>query len=158
MSGSYRLISCSGSVSPRTAPESGLSVEKVLFNHELSNQPNLLKCKISGYNEPDELTVTWLKQEHEETKAVALNPSDIYQIPDLTHEMHEDKTSSCTACLDIKQSLSSEEATKFICRVEHPSLGQPIERDWDITLKGESISTQTVHYVFCVFQLCAEKL
>ncbi|XP_063285632.1 tyrosine-protein phosphatase non-receptor type substrate 1-like [Pelobates fuscus] len=87
-----------------------------------------LECKISRCDNPDSLTVTWYKQERGDLQAVTLHSSDIYEIPDLRHEIQEDNTYSCTTCLLISQSLSSAQPIEFICRVEHPSLEQPIER------------------------------
>ncbi|CAH2307923.1 tapasin-related -like [Pelobates cultripes] len=104
-------------------------VEEIIVSNQLPwSQKVKLECKISQYDNPHSLTVTWYKQERGDLQAVTLNPSEIYDIPDLRHEIQEDNTYSCTACLIISQSLSSEQPIEFICRVEHASLEQPIER------------------------------
>ncbi|CAH2307809.1 tyrosine- phosphatase non-receptor type substrate 1-like [Pelobates cultripes] len=91
------------------------------------NQPARLQCKISGFY-PDKLTVKWFKKEAGGNMLVSVYPNKKYQIPDLIHQRQPDKTYSCTASLVITPSLSSEQGAQFVCRVEHPSLAQPIER------------------------------
>ncbi|CAH2307919.1 Ig mu heavy chain disease -like [Pelobates cultripes] len=102
--------------------------EIIVFNQLTLYQKVKLECKISRYDKRDKLTVTWLKLEQGDSQPVTLNPSEIYEIQDPRHEIQEDNTYSCTACLLINPLLSSAQPIEFICRVEHPGLEQPIER------------------------------
>ncbi|PIO23437.1 hypothetical protein AB205_0198820, partial [Aquarana catesbeiana] len=79
-----------------------------------------IECKISGYS-PERLTVTWIKKGKNE----CVTKDNKYNIPKIVHERQSDKTFSCTASLSY---VPKNEVSEFICRVEHPSLDQPIEK------------------------------
>ncbi|CAH2307926.1 natural cytotoxicity triggering receptor 3 ligand 1-like [Pelobates cultripes] len=128
-------------------------VEEInLLNVIKRGQPVTMQCKISGFY-PDNLTVTWLKQEREGQEPTPIKISENVQIPDFRNEEQSkgakedvitnyyknqvgdlrylkqpDGTYSCTASLTTNSSLSSEQGAQFICRVDHPSLERPIER------------------------------
>ncbi|CAH2307925.1 tapasin-related -like [Pelobates cultripes] len=103
-------------------------VEDIIVSDQLPwSQKVKLECKISGYSNRDRPSVTWYKQEQGDLQPVTLNSSEIYEIQELRYEIQDANTYSCTACLIISQSLSSEQPIEVICRVEHPRPEQPIE-------------------------------
>ncbi|PIO26194.1 hypothetical protein AB205_0038930 [Aquarana catesbeiana] len=81
-----------------------------------------IECRISGYS-PKGLKVTWMKKSKRKYECVTKDHK--YNIPDIVHERQSDNTFSCTASLSYKP---KNEGSEFICRVEHPSLDQPIEK------------------------------
>ncbi|PIO13571.1 hypothetical protein AB205_0193920, partial [Aquarana catesbeiana] len=81
-----------------------------------------IECRISGYY-PKGLTVTWIKKS--KGKYEYVTKDNKYNIPDIVHKRQSDNTFSCTASLSYKPKI---EGSEFICRVEHPSLDQPIEK------------------------------
>uniref|UniRef100_A0A8C5PUP5 Ig-like domain-containing protein n=1 Tax=Leptobrachium leishanense TaxID=445787 RepID=A0A8C5PUP5_9ANUR len=91
------------------------------------NQSYTLQCQISGFY-PDNLTVTWLKHHKGEEETIQLQSNERYQISDLRHEKQRDHTYRCTASLVSIPSYESDDGAVFICRVEHPSLKEPIEK------------------------------
>ncbi|XP_063285630.1 uncharacterized protein LOC134571358 [Pelobates fuscus] len=86
-----------------------------------------LQYNISNYY-PIALVVRWFKKEEGSQALTPVNSGEKYEIPNLGSARQPDNTYSCTACLGITPSLSSEQGAQFICRVEHPSLEQPIEK------------------------------
>ncbi|XP_073492294.1 uncharacterized protein [Aquarana catesbeiana] len=93
------------------------SLETSMLNGEYK-----IECRISGYY-PKGLTVTWMKKSKEKYECVTKDNK--YNIPDIVHERQSDNTFSCTASLSY---VPNNEGSEFICRVEHPSLDQPIEK------------------------------
>ncbi|PIO16086.1 hypothetical protein AB205_0142920 [Aquarana catesbeiana] len=81
-----------------------------------------IECRISGYS-PERLKVTWFKKS--KGKYECVTKDNKYNIPDIVHQRQSDNTFSCTASLSYKP---NNEGSEFICRVEHPSLDQPIEK------------------------------
>uniref|UniRef100_A0A8C5PND3 Ig-like domain-containing protein n=1 Tax=Leptobrachium leishanense TaxID=445787 RepID=A0A8C5PND3_9ANUR len=98
-----------------------------------------LQCKISGYF-PNNLTVSWLKKVKGGNEWVNVTNYYHYKIPDLQHKKQRDHTYSCKATLVFTPSLESDHGAEFICRVEHPSLEEPIERRTEpLQVNSESI-------------------
>ncbi|KAM5151727.1 uncharacterized protein ACMZJ9_009973 [Mantella aurantiaca] len=92
-----------------------------VFNH---NTLVTLQCQISEYF-PDALTVTWLRRsENQELCEEIDNVISSEIIP----RRAADNTYSCTASLTIVPTISVHQGAEYICRVNHPSLEEPIER------------------------------
>ncbi|XP_072273422.1 uncharacterized protein [Pyxicephalus adspersus] len=87
-------------------------------------QETNVTCKISNYF-PENLTVTWL-----EKKGASLSEcthTKGYHIPDIKHERTANNTYQCSSSLSFIATSYTEDL-EFICRVEHPSLGHPIQQ------------------------------
>ncbi|KAM4632470.1 uncharacterized protein O3C94_018988 [Discoglossus pictus] len=93
----------------------------------VDNKPGTLQCHILRFF-PDALTVTWYRKEKGSQEMIQVSDGGRYKIPDIRSQRQPDNTYTCTACLGITPSLSSDQGAEFICRVEHPSLTGPIER------------------------------
>ncbi|XP_068099729.1 uncharacterized protein [Hyperolius riggenbachi] len=80
-------------------------------------------CKISSYF-PEDLKVTWI-----EKKGGRVNECNRqrYRMPLIENERMADNTFTCSPSLSFTPTSDKEEL-EIICRVEHPSLEQPIER------------------------------
>ncbi|XP_075037401.1 uncharacterized protein LOC142098455 [Mixophyes fleayi] len=85
-----------------------------------------LQCTVSRYY-PDDLTVTWYKKERGNKELIPMSDNETKKLPIRRSQQQRDKTFTYTACLVITPSLG-DQGSEFICRVEHPSLEQPIER------------------------------
>ncbi|KAE8577613.1 hypothetical protein XENTR_v10022978 [Xenopus tropicalis] len=97
------------------------AVEPIQEAQFLHNSPTTLRCNISGYF-PDALTVTWLRK--------GAKSEGLTEVPN-THPniqscKQPDSTYSCTPSLIIYPTLRDQGA-EYICRVAHPSLGEPID-------------------------------
>ncbi|XP_063285619.1 uncharacterized protein LOC134571347 [Pelobates fuscus] len=86
-----------------------------------------LHCDISKYF-PSDLTVTWLQKQKGHTEYVTLSDNNMYKTT-ITQDKFHDHTYSCTASLQFVPSLEIHQEVKFKCRVEHPSLKKPIEKN-----------------------------
>ncbi|XP_041434555.1 uncharacterized protein LOC108704224 [Xenopus laevis] len=84
------------------------------------------QCKIWGYF-PDALEVKWLRREAGGQELFSVSPSEKYKIPEMEQKREADGTFSCTVSLIVSVSAITEKGAKFICRVGHPSLGEPLE-------------------------------
>ncbi|OCT58807.1 hypothetical protein XELAEV_18001295mg [Xenopus laevis] len=89
------------------------------------------QCKIWGYF-PDALEVKWLRREAGGQELFSVCPSEKYKIPEMEQKREADGTFSCTVSLIVSVSLTTEQGAEFICRVGHPSLGEPLERSTGI--------------------------
>ncbi|XP_053552305.1 uncharacterized protein LOC128643485 [Bombina bombina] len=96
-------------------------VEEIRTPLMLHETPVTLQCKISRYF-PDALTVIWLKREEGSQELTEVTR------PDIKSHRDQDKTYSCTASLTVTPTLSTDQGAEYICRVQHPTLVQPIER------------------------------
>ncbi|KAM8962491.1 uncharacterized protein RCH25_038042 [Pelodytes ibericus] len=124
-----------------------IPVSCIQFNKTVTFQYN-----ISGYF-PDPVTVTWFKKENGSRDLVPIIRNTSYKIPDLLSRLQPDHTYSCTARLVFIPSLSSDQGAEFICRVEHPSLKQPIEKRTEpLQIKAqqnENIKKSTIRISHC---------
>eukprot|EP00079_Xenopus_tropicalis_P031741 XP_017945512.1 PREDICTED: uncharacterized protein LOC101734786 [Xenopus tropicalis] len=93
-------------------------IQKAQFLH---NSPTTLRCNISGYF-PDALTVTWLRKGAQSEELTEVPNTHPYIRP----HKQPDSTYSCTPSLIIYPSRRDQGA-EYICRVAHPSLGEPID-------------------------------
>uniref|UniRef100_A0A8C5PQX7 Ig-like domain-containing protein n=1 Tax=Leptobrachium leishanense TaxID=445787 RepID=A0A8C5PQX7_9ANUR len=91
------------------------------------NQSYTLQCEISEFH-PDNLTVTWSKIQKGKEETIDSESKEKYYIPDLTYKKQRDHTYNCMASLVFIPSYESDHEAEFSCRVEHPSLEEPIER------------------------------
>ncbi|XP_063791454.1 uncharacterized protein LOC134945852 isoform X3 [Pseudophryne corroboree] len=91
----------------------------------LVNTEVRLQYRISGYF-PDDLTVTWYKKESR--GLVSVNNIHNISVSNTGRQQQPDNTYSCTACLLFTPLQIEDEGSEFICRVEHSSLEQPLER------------------------------
>ncbi|PIO15864.1 hypothetical protein AB205_0026210, partial [Aquarana catesbeiana] len=85
-----------------------------------------IQVRISGYF-PEDLTVEWYKKEMGTDRFVAAD-NNKYRTVISGHQRQSDNTYSCTASLLFTPTLPEDQRSEFICRVQHPSLEQPIER------------------------------
>ncbi|PIO12214.1 hypothetical protein AB205_0064390, partial [Aquarana catesbeiana] len=90
------------------------------------NTESKIQVNISGYFTED-LTVEWSKKEMRTDKFVAVNKNK-YKSEISEHQRQSDNTYSCTASLLFTPTLPEDQRPEFICRVQHSSLRQPIEK------------------------------
>ncbi|XP_075686922.1 uncharacterized protein LOC142656004 isoform X2 [Rhinoderma darwinii] len=86
-----------------------------------------LTCNISGYF-PDHLSVIWSTKKDGDATALpieSLEKDRTYKISEKKKEQ-KDKTYSCEASLTFTPLKSSDQGSEIICRVEHPSLEDPL--------------------------------
>uniref|UniRef100_A0A8C5PWZ8 Ig-like domain-containing protein n=1 Tax=Leptobrachium leishanense TaxID=445787 RepID=A0A8C5PWZ8_9ANUR len=108
--------------------ESRLEVEDIKVPPHLEcNKMVILQCKISKFH-PDNVSVTWSKLEQGSQDAVVIVPGVRQWIPGIQYKKQWDNTYSCTARLILIPKSMSDDGAVFICRVEHPSLEEPIEK------------------------------
>ncbi|KAG9463190.1 hypothetical protein GDO78_022233, partial [Eleutherodactylus coqui] len=94
-------------------------IEEIVRPVFLVNTEARLQCKISQYY-PNDLAVIWyMKEEGNVVLRKDTSP---------TAQRQPDNTYSCTASLVLIPSVEEHDGAEIICRVEHPSLGQHIER------------------------------
>ncbi|XP_068102446.1 uncharacterized protein [Hyperolius riggenbachi] len=92
----------------------------------LINKKTQVRCTMSHFY-PDQLTVNWLKREMGTQEMTPIGNAGRFRIVDSRSELQPDKTFTHNAILEITPSLE-DEGSEVICRVEHPSLEEPIER------------------------------
>ncbi|XP_053550771.1 uncharacterized protein LOC128642123 isoform X2 [Bombina bombina] len=102
-------------------------IQEIPISHVINGREVTVQFNISKYF-PDALTVRWFRKERGGQELFPLSHSENLRMSDLSHNKQSDNTYTCTACLLFTPSLSSDQGAEFICRVEHPSLEQPIER------------------------------
>ncbi|PIO26062.1 hypothetical protein AB205_0002170, partial [Aquarana catesbeiana] len=101
-------------------------VEMIQIPKLFANQQTQLQCRISHFY-PDELTVNWMMKDHGSGQLNQINDGGRYGIPNNTSQLQPDKTFTHTALLDFTPSIA-DHGSEVICRVNHPSLKEPIER------------------------------
>ncbi|XP_041431854.1 uncharacterized protein LOC108703907 [Xenopus laevis] len=102
------------------------------------------QCKIWGYF-PDALEVKWLRREAGGQELFSVCPSEKYKIPEMEQKREADGTFSCTVSLIVSVSLTTEQGAEFICRVGHPSLGEPLERSTRaLSVRGDPVVTNII--------------
>ncbi|XP_075037398.1 uncharacterized protein LOC142098451 [Mixophyes fleayi] len=100
---------------------------EILVPHLKVNEEASLQCTISNYF-PNALFVIWLRKDKlsGETRCVSSNGK--YKVSHNDLGRQTDNTYSCKSSLSMIHNLETEHGAEFICRVEHPSLVQPMER------------------------------
>ncbi|XP_068099758.1 uncharacterized protein [Hyperolius riggenbachi] len=88
----------------------------------------LLQCRVSDFF-PDALTVRWFEKKPGSQDLVDVSRSKEYTVQDILSQKTERNTFSTTATLSYKRSQLSEKGVDFICRVDHPSLEEPIQNN-----------------------------
>ncbi|XP_075036500.1 uncharacterized protein LOC142098005 [Mixophyes fleayi] len=101
-------------------------MDEIQTPHLLLDKQTQLQCTVSRYY-PDDLTVTWYKKGRGNKELIPMSDNETKKLPIHQSQQQRDKTFIYTACLVITPSLE-DQGSEFICRVEHPSLEQPIER------------------------------
>ncbi|XP_075037396.1 uncharacterized protein LOC142098449 [Mixophyes fleayi] len=103
-------------------PEMVISVPRLRINEEAS-----LQCTISNYF-PNASSVMWLRKDRNTGETCYIPSNEMYKVSNNDLGRQTDNTYSCTSCLSFIPTLETEDGAEFICRVEHPSLVQPMER------------------------------
>ncbi|XP_073492222.1 uncharacterized protein [Aquarana catesbeiana] len=102
-----------------------------------------LKCEVSNVF-PKVLSVKWLKKEKDSEQKFPLSQNDGYNISDLTPQKQKDNTFTYNACIKFKPSIT-DEGEEFICRVEHPSLKEPVEKSTrPLTIKAKPTVSDSI--------------
>ncbi|XP_073403355.1 uncharacterized protein [Dendrobates tinctorius] len=102
-------------------PQVGDLIDRVIRDDEI-----LFRCSVSNYF-PDALTVKWFEKRKDRPDLIEVSESEKYTIPKITSDRTDKKTFTATSCLSLKKSLRTDQDVGFICRVDHPSLDEPIE-------------------------------
>ncbi|XP_053550152.1 LOW QUALITY PROTEIN: uncharacterized protein LOC128641641 [Bombina bombina] len=118
----FREMSATDADFPWRPEIQAIPISHVINGSEVTVQYNIYKYF------PDALTVRWFRKERGGQVLSPLSHSENFKMSDLEHKKQLDKAYKCTARLLFTPSLSSDQGAEFICRVEHPSLEQPIER------------------------------
>ncbi|XP_044160528.1 uncharacterized protein LOC122945530 [Bufo gargarizans] len=107
-------------------------IEKPVFH---VNTEARLQCKISQYF-PNDLTVTWYRKTYRGHGKLTENTTP-------TAERRPDNTYSCTASLVVRPSIQDHDGAEIICRVQHPSSGQHVEKSTGpIQVYGDAFSSK----------------
>ncbi|XP_068099757.1 uncharacterized protein [Hyperolius riggenbachi] len=101
-------------------------VEMMQIKELYVNKETQLRCTMSHFY-PDELTVNWFKKVIGKEELSPITNSGRFRIVDIRSEHQTDKTFTHNAMLEITPSLE-DQGSEVICRVEHHSLEEPIER------------------------------
>ncbi|XP_059586397.1 uncharacterized protein LOC132251321 [Alligator mississippiensis] len=87
-----------------------------------------LSCRISGHF-PAELRVTWLRKGKGQAPAMALPDSDDYRIqPGTAVQAPDGKSFQQETSLIFTPSVQRDQGARYICRVRHVALEQPVEK------------------------------
>ncbi|XP_040212173.1 uncharacterized protein LOC120943119 [Rana temporaria] len=109
-------------------------VEEIQTPNIFHDTPVTLQCHISEYF-PDAITVIWLRRSRDEELC---EETDNMVSSTITPRREADNTYSCTASLTIIPTLSVHQGAEYICRVDHPSLENPIEKRTEkLVVKGK---------------------
>ncbi|XP_018427464.1 PREDICTED: uncharacterized protein LOC108800017 [Nanorana parkeri] len=91
------------------------------------NTESKIQVKISGYF-PEDLTVSWYKKNKGTDDLVSVGNDNKYKTEVIGHQRQTDHTYSGTASLIFTPTLKEDQRSEFMCRVQHPSMEEPIER------------------------------
>ncbi|XP_072273052.1 uncharacterized protein [Pyxicephalus adspersus] len=86
-----------------------------------------IQCTVTKYL-PDAVRVTWLRKEIQSGEMYPLSSDGIYRITDTPLGKQKDKLYGYNSSVTFYPSLERDDGVEYICRVEHPSLEQPIEK------------------------------
>ncbi|XP_072273402.1 uncharacterized protein [Pyxicephalus adspersus] len=103
-------------------PNLELSVPPLRIGEEAT-----IQSKITKYL-PDAVTVTWLRKEIQSGEMYPLSSDGIYRITDTPLGKQKDKLYGYNSSVTFSSSMERDDGVEYICRVEHPSLEQPIEK------------------------------
>ncbi|KAM4632472.1 uncharacterized protein O3C94_018990 [Discoglossus pictus] len=124
-------------------------IQEIPVPHVLIGRQIIFQFKISNYF-PDALTVKWFKKEKGTEAVFPVSHNETYRISDIRSQKQPDNTYTCTACLGITPSLSSDQGAEFICSVGHPSLEQPIEGSiGPLSVKAKPQITEQLKLTIC---------
>ncbi|XP_041432288.1 uncharacterized protein LOC108703822 [Xenopus laevis] len=102
------------------------TIDDIPLQSERENNKLRLSCNISNYF-PDALTVIWFGKKKGSQELFSVSKSDIYDMQMPQSQRGTNHTYKCQACLVISAPESMEQDMEYICRVEHPSLKEPIQ-------------------------------
>ncbi|XP_072273405.1 uncharacterized protein [Pyxicephalus adspersus] len=103
-------------------PNMELSVPPLRIGEEATIQSRITKYI------PDAVTVTWLRKGIQSAEMYSLSSDGIYRITDTPLGKQKDKLYGYNSSVTFPPSLERDDGVEYICRVEHPSLEQPIEK------------------------------
>ncbi|XP_075686930.1 uncharacterized protein LOC142656006 isoform X2 [Rhinoderma darwinii] len=99
-------------------------VDEIFVLRLEDNLRTTMMCCITGYF-PDALIVSWYKKKNGIVSAV---PDSNDMVSKIEPHKKKNNTFGCTAILYFTPEAEKDQGSELICRVEHPSLEQPIER------------------------------
>ncbi|XP_041432341.1 uncharacterized protein LOC108704743 isoform X2 [Xenopus laevis] len=102
------------------------TIDDIPLQTERENNKLKLSCNISNYF-PDSLTVSWFGKKKGSQELFPVSKSDIYDMQTPQSKRGKNHTYKCQVCLVISAPQSMEQDMEYICRVEHPSLKEPIQ-------------------------------
>ncbi|MBN3324564.1 HB2D protein, partial [Atractosteus spatula] len=111
--GNFNLIR-NGTADRRVPPR----VKVVSTKHTDSQHPTLLVCHAMDFY-PPRMTVTWLRNGLEQPDVTS---SEMLPHGDWTYQVH------------VYLETTPQPGDRYTCRVQHSSLGRPLEVDWDRSL------------------------
>ncbi|KAM3917679.1 uncharacterized protein RB166_016631 [Leptodactylus fuscus] len=96
-------------------------IESIIEGDKIS-----FKCSVSNYF-PDALTVKWFEKRNDFPDLLEILESEKFTSPQVISSRTDKKTFMALCSLSPKKSLLIEKDVELICRVDHPSLEEPIE-------------------------------
>ncbi|XP_073491232.1 uncharacterized protein [Aquarana catesbeiana] len=102
-------------------PQVEMSVPPLRIGEEAT-----IQCTVTKYF-PDAVNVMWLRKDEQSGEMYPVPSDGMYRITNNPLERQSDKLYGYKSCLTFSPSLERDQGVEYICRVEHPSLEQPIE-------------------------------
>ncbi|KAM5151725.1 uncharacterized protein ACMZJ9_009971, partial [Mantella aurantiaca] len=84
-----------------------------------------IQCRVTKYF-PEAVCVTWLRKDKQSVYSVSSD--GMHRITNIPLDRQNDKPYGGISCVTFSPSLERDQGVEYICRVEHPSLEQPIEK------------------------------
>eukprot|EP00079_Xenopus_tropicalis_P018314 XP_004919683.2 PREDICTED: uncharacterized protein LOC101734362 [Xenopus tropicalis] len=122
------------------------TMDDIPLQSERENNKLRLSCNISNYF-PDALTVSWFGKKKGSQELFPVTGNDIYVIQKPQSERGTNYTYKCKACLVLPVPESTEQEMEYICRVEHPSLKEPIQGGTGHVQKYGEKQSFIVHHI-----------
>uniref|UniRef100_A0A8C5P6N3 Ig-like domain-containing protein n=1 Tax=Leptobrachium leishanense TaxID=445787 RepID=A0A8C5P6N3_9ANUR len=111
---------------PEAEPSKCPKMGKIIVPPLINGTTARLQCTISGYS-PGNLNVSWLWMKPGSSQLLPVSPSE-NKTATVEVTRHQDKSYTCTACLTIDVSVIGKHSACYICQVEHPTLGKPLQK------------------------------
>ncbi|XP_040212172.1 uncharacterized protein LOC120943117 [Rana temporaria] len=92
-----------------------------------SSEEATIQCTVTKYF-PNAVNVLWFRKHTQSREMCPVSSDGIYRIMNISLERQNDKSYGCRSCVTFYPSLERDQGVEYICRVEHPSLEQPIEK------------------------------
>ncbi|PIO13794.1 hypothetical protein AB205_0059510 [Aquarana catesbeiana] len=103
-------------------PQVEMSVPPLRIGEEAT-----ILCAVTKYF-PDAVNVTWFRKDEQSREMYPVTSDGMYRILNIPLERQNDQPYGCISCVTFSPSLERDQGVEYICRVEHPSLEQPIMR------------------------------